>query len=74
MMIMMTRMLAYISLQDKLSGFPDPKKIKRPKLALSSFRKGQNLKNEKRPNKGQIFVENNKNNFQTFIENIKNMP
>ena len=33
-------------------------KFKRPKLAMSSFKKGQILKNEKRPNKGQIFKEN----------------
>jgi hypothetical protein len=33
---------------------PGPKKIKRPNLAISSFKKGQILKNEKRPNKGQI--------------------
>jgi len=30
------------------------KKIKRPNLAISSFKKGQILKNEKRPNKGLI--------------------
>ena len=33
---------------------PSPKKLKRPNLAISSFKKGQILKNEKRPNKGQI--------------------
>jgi len=30
------------------------KKLKRPNLAISSFKKGKILKNEKRPNKGQI--------------------
>jgi hypothetical protein len=34
---------------------PGRKKIKRPTLVISSFKKGQILKNEKRPNKGQIF-------------------
>jgi hypothetical protein len=33
-------------------------KIKRPNLAISSFKKGQIMKLEKRPNKGQIFKEN----------------
>jgi hypothetical protein len=36
------------------SGLPGLKKLKRPILAISSFKKGQILKNEKRPNKGQI--------------------
>jgi len=36
------------------AGLPGPKKIKRPNLAISSFKKGQIMKNEKRPNKGQI--------------------
>jgi len=31
-------------------GLPGPKKLKRPNLALSRFKKGQILKNEKRPN------------------------
>jgi len=35
-------------------GLPGPKKLKRPNLAISNFKKGQILKNEKRPNKGQI--------------------
>jgi len=34
---------------------PGPNKLKRPNLAISSFKKGQILKNEKRPNKGQFF-------------------
>jgi len=33
------------------------KKIKRPNLAMNSFKKGQILKNEKRPNKGQISLK-----------------
>jgi hypothetical protein len=33
---------------------PGPKKLKRPNMAISSLKKGQILKNEKRPNKGQI--------------------
>jgi len=45
----------FISLpQALLPGLPGPKKLKRPNLAISSFKKGQILKNEKRPNKGQI--------------------
>jgi hypothetical protein len=36
---------------------PGPKKLKRPNLAISSFKKGQILKNEKRPNKGQISLK-----------------
>jgi len=34
------------------------KKLKRPNLAISGFKKGQILKNEKRPKKGQIFFKN----------------
>jgi hypothetical protein len=34
-----------------VSGLPGPKKLKRPNLAISSFKKGQILKNEKRPKK-----------------------
>jgi len=37
-----------------VSGLPGQNKFKRPNLAISSFKKGQILKNEKRPNKGQI--------------------
>jgi len=37
---------------------PGLKKLKRPNLAISSFKKGQILKNEKRPNKGQISFKN----------------
>jgi len=37
-----------------VTGLQVPKKLKRPNLAISSFKKGQILKNEKRPNKGQI--------------------
>jgi len=36
---------------------PGPKKLKSPNLAISSFKKGQILKNEKRQNKGQIFFK-----------------
>jgi len=39
------------NLATELTG---PKKLKRPNFAISSFKKGQILKNEKRPNKGQI--------------------
>jgi hypothetical protein len=37
-----------------IAGLPGPKKFKRPNLAISSFKKGQILKNENRPNKDQI--------------------
>jgi len=40
------------------AGLPGPKKLKRPNLAISSFKKCQILTNEKRPNKGQIFFKN----------------
>jgi len=43
------------------SGLPGPKKLKRPNLAISSFKKGQILKNKKRPNKGQI-------SFKIFVK------
>ncbi len=39
------------------SGLPGPKKLKRPNLAMSSFKKGQILKNKKWPNKGQISLK-----------------
>jgi len=39
------------------AGLPGPKKLKKPNLAISSFKKGQILKIEKRPNKGQIFLK-----------------
>jgi len=42
-------------------GLPDPKKLNRLNLAISSFIKGQILKNEKRPNKGQI-------SFKIFVK------
>jgi len=32
----------------KVTGLPGPKKLKRPNLAISSFKKGQILKNEKK--------------------------
>jgi len=38
-------------------GLPGPKKLNRPNLVMRSFKKGQILKNEKRPNKGQIFFK-----------------
>jgi len=45
----------------KVTGLPGPKKLKRPNLAISSFKKGQILKNEKkakyRPNFSQLFVK-----------------
>jgi hypothetical protein len=44
-------------IRDPLAGLPGPKKLKRPNLAISSFKKGQILKNEKRPNKGQISLK-----------------
>jgi len=40
-----------------VTGLPGPKNFKRPNLAISSFKKGQILKDEKGPNKGQIFFE-----------------
>jgi len=36
---------------------PGPKKLIRPNLAISSFKKGQILKNEEMPNFAQKFVE-----------------
>jgi len=42
----------------RIAGLPGPKKCKRPNLAISSFKKGQILKNEKRPNEGQISFKN----------------
>jgi len=47
-----------------LAGLPGPKKIKRTNLAKSSFKIGQILKNEKRPNKGQI-------SFKRFVKITK---
>ncbi len=38
-------------------GLRGQKKLKRPKLAINSFKKGQILKNEKRQNKGQISLK-----------------
>jgi hypothetical protein len=46
------------------AGLPGPNKLKRPNLAISSFKKGQILKNEKRPNKGQI-------SFKKFVKITK---
>jgi len=40
-----------------LAGLPHPQKLKRPNLAISNFKKGQILKNEKRSNKGQNFFK-----------------
>jgi hypothetical protein len=40
--------------RESIAGLPGQKKFKRPNLALSSFKKGQILKNEIRPSKGQI--------------------
>jgi hypothetical protein len=37
--------------------FPGPKKIKKAKYGHKQFQKGQILKNEKKPNKGQIFFK-----------------
>jgi len=34
------------------------KKIKRPNLSINCYKKGLILKNEKKPNEGQIFEEN----------------
>jgi len=39
------------------TGLLGPKKLKRPNLAISSFKKGQILKNENRPNKGEISLK-----------------
>jgi hypothetical protein len=44
-------------------------KIKRPNLAISSFKKGQILYCWKRPNKGQIF----KGNLPKYIKNVWNI-
>jgi len=41
------------------TGLPGPKKLKRPNLAISSFKKGQILKNEKRQNLPQKFCSKN---------------
>ncbi len=46
------------------TGLPGPKKLKRINLAISSFKKGQILKTDKRPNKGQI-------SFQHFVKIAK---
>jgi len=46
------------------TGLPGPNKLKRPNLAISSFKKGQILKNEKRPNKGLI-------SFKKFVKITK---
>jgi len=46
------------------TGLPGPKKLKRPNLAIGSFKKGQILKNEKRPNNGQI-------SFKKFVKITK---
>jgi len=50
---------------------PGPKKIKRPNLAISSFKKGQILKNEKRPNFLQKFVKITKLKFRISIKCLK---
>jgi len=65
------------------SGLPGPKKLKRPNLAISSFKKGQILKNEKRLNKGQISlkkfvkitnlefrISKNTRNLLRFVQNM----
>jgi len=36
------------------AGLPGPKKLKRPNLAISSIKKGQILKNEKRTKKDKF--------------------
>jgi len=41
------------ALKQSVSGLTGPKKLKRPNLAISSFKKGQILKNEK----GQISLK-----------------
>jgi len=48
----------------RLPGLPGPKKLKRPNLAISSFKKGQILKNEKRPNFPQKIVKITKIKFR----------
>jgi len=47
-----------------VAGLPGPKKLKRPNLAISGFKKGQILKYEIRPNKGQI-------SFRKFVKITK---
>jgi hypothetical protein len=52
---------------------PGPKKLKRPNLAISSFKKGQILKNEKRPKFLQKFVKIK--SFKDIIsQNIASFP
>jgi len=41
------RWIWYSQVMNFLTGLPGPKKLKRPNLAISSFKKGQILKNEK---------------------------
>ena len=36
-----------------VSGLPDPKKLKKPNLTISRFKKGHSTKMKKRPNKGK---------------------
>jgi len=46
-----------------------PKKLKRPNLAISSFKKGKILKNTKRPNFFQKFVKQQvKKNLASFSQ------
>jgi len=47
----------FLSHLHRSSGLPGPKKLIRPNLAISSFKKGQILKNEEMPNFAQKFVE-----------------
>jgi len=37
---------------------PGPKRFKRPNLPISSFKKAKSTKIKKRPNKGEIYLEN----------------
>jgi len=46
------------------SGLPGSKKLKMLNLAISSFKKGQILKNKERPNKGRI-------SFKKFVKITK---
>ena len=50
--------------REREAGLPGSKKFKWPNLAISSLKKGQILKNEKRPNKGQI-------SFKKFVKITK---
>ncbi len=49
--------LRCVAVDDSHARVARSKKFKRPNLAISSFKKSQIFKNEKRPNKGQILFK-----------------